>query len=108
MTDGSESRCPIRNRRSAAQPAEANGRLLCTSEQRSVRLTHTVGYVGLQYTRGVIAGAWILTAGFIGVLGNVTSIAAGALILGFGLLPPLILILRGGSAPVHNSREPRG
>jgi hypothetical protein len=29
----------------------------------------------------------------------VTSIAAGALILGFGLLPPLILILRGSTAP---------
>lgn len=56
------------------------------------------GGVGLQYTRGALAGAWILTAGFIGVLGNVTSIAAGALILGFGLLPPLILILRGRTA----------
>jgi hypothetical protein len=56
----------------------------------------------------VIAGAWILTAGFIGVLGNVTSIAAGALILGFGLLPPLILILRGSTAPVHSGREPPG
>lgn len=67
-----------------------------------------MGYVGLQYTRGVIAGAWILTAGVIGVLGNVTSIAAGALILGFGLLPPLILILRGSTAPVHSGREPPG
>ena len=39
--------------------------------------------------------------GLLGVLGNVTSIGAGALILGFGLLLPLILILRGkhGSQP---------
>ena len=67
-----------------------------------------MGYVGLHYTKGALAGAWILTAGFIGVLGNVTSIGAGALILGFGLLPPLILILRRNTAPVHDSRGPRG
>ena len=45
--------------------------------------------------KGSLAGGWILAAGLIGVLGNVTSIAAGALILGFGLLPPLVLMLRG-------------
>jgi hypothetical protein len=52
----------------------------------------------LEFKKCALAGAWILTAGLLGVLGNVTSIAAGVLILGFGLLLPLILILRGSTA----------
>jgi hypothetical protein len=57
----------------------------------------TVALVKLDYTKGALYGAWILTAGLVGVLGDVTSMWAGALILGFGVLPPLILILRGSS-----------
>ena len=61
----------------------------------------------LYHAKAALAGAWILTAGLIGVLGNVTSFRAGALILGFGLLPPLILVLRGSAAvPVHHRRGP--
>jgi hypothetical protein len=51
--------------------------------------------MGLDYRKGALAAGWILTAGLIGVLGNVTSLGAGALIFGFGLLPPLVLVLRG-------------
>ena len=54
------------------------------------------------HSKAALAGAWVLTAGLIGVLGNVTSIGAGALILGFGLLPPLLLIPRGNPVPVPN------
>ena len=42
------------------------------------------------HTKIALAGAWIMTVGLIGVLGNVTSIAAGALVLGCGLVPPLL------------------
>jgi len=56
-----------------------------------------------QHARGALAGAWILAAGLIGVLGNVTSIGAGALILGFGLAPPLLLMLRGRPGSIRNS-----
>jgi hypothetical protein len=52
-----------------------------------------------QYRKGALAGGWIVTAGLIGVLGNVTSMGAGALILGLGLIPPLILMLRVGAPP---------
>ena len=61
------------------------------------------------HTNAALAGAWILTAGLIGVLGNVTSLAAGGLILALGLLPPLILILRArpvAGVLVHNSGRP--
>jgi hypothetical protein len=57
------------------------------------------------HTKAALAGAWILTAGLIGVMGNVTSIGAGAMILGLGLVPPLVLmLLRGTPVPVHNRR----
>jgi membrane-bound ClpP family serine protease len=57
------------------------------------------------HTKAALAGAWILTAGLIGVMGNVTSIGAGAVILGFGLVPPLVLmLLHGTPVPVHNRR----
>ena len=42
--------------------------------------------------RVALAGAWIMTAGLIGVLGNVTTIAAGGLVLGCGLVPPLLVL----------------
>ncbi len=43
-----------------------------------------------QHTKVALASAWIMTAGLIGALGNMTSIAAGALVLGCGLVPPLL------------------
>ena len=35
-----------------------------------------------QHTKVALASAWIMTAVLIGALGNMTSIAAGALVLG--------------------------
>ena len=59
------------------------------------------------HAKTALAGAWILTTGLIGVLGNVTSIGAGALTLGFGLLPPLVLLLlRGTPVPASNRGRP--
>jgi hypothetical protein len=59
-------------------------------------------------TKAAVAGAWILTAGLIGVLGNVTSMGAGVLVLGCALIPPLVLMLPGWSpVPVHNRRSRR-
>jgi hypothetical protein len=55
----------------------------------------------LQHTKGVLAGAWILAAGLIGVLGDVTSMAAGAVVLGVGLVPPLLMLL-GRTTPIRN------
>ena len=60
------------------------------------------------HAKVALVGAWILTAGLIGVLGNVTSMGAGALILGFGLVPPVVLmVLRRAPVPVRN-RGPLG
>ena len=36
-----------------------------------------------------IAATWILAAGLLGLAGNVTSIGAAAVVLGFGLVPPI-------------------
>jgi hypothetical protein len=58
------------------------------------------------HSKAALAGVWILAAGLVGVMGNVTSMSVGALILGFGLLPPLILILRGNAvAGPHRTRS---
>ena len=43
---------------------------------------------------GALAATWILAAGLVGFLGNVTSVGGGALVLGFGLVPPVLLMLR--------------
>ena len=59
-----------------------------------------------RHSKAALAGVWILAAGLIGVMGNVTSMGVGALILGFGLLPPLIIILRGNAvAGPHRTRS---
>jgi hypothetical protein len=42
---------------------------------------------------GAAAGMWILAAGLVGLLGNVTSIGGAAVVLGFGLVPPVLLML---------------
>lgn len=45
-------------------------------------------------TLGALAGTWILAAGVIGVVGNVTSIPGTAMVLGFGLVPPMLMMLQ--------------
>jgi hypothetical protein len=49
--------------------------------------------MGLQQTNAV-AASWILAAGLIGLAGNVTSISGAAMVLGFGLVPPILMVLR--------------
>ena len=57
-------------------------------------MTRTVPLMQSQQTNGAMAGTWILGAGLIGLLGNVTSIGGAAMVLGFGLAPPMLLMLR--------------
>ena len=47
-----------------------------------------------QPPNGALAATWILGAGLLGVLGNVTSIGGAAVFLGLGLVPPMFLIVR--------------
>ena len=47
----------------------------------------------LRQMHGAAAGMWILAAGLVGLLGNVTSIGGAAVVLGFGLVPPVLLML---------------
>jgi hypothetical protein len=47
-----------------------------------------------QQLNGALAATWILGAGVLGLLGNVTSIGGAATVLGLGLVPPMLLILR--------------
>jgi hypothetical protein len=50
-----------------------------------------------------LAATWILGAGVVGLVGNVTSIGGATMVLGLGLVPPMLvtlLVLRWRD-PVH-------
>jgi hypothetical protein len=51
-----------------------------------------------QRKNGAVAATWILAAGLVGVVGNVTSIGGAALVLVFGLVPPILMTLRWNTA----------
>ena len=61
-------------------------------------MRRTVLLVQLEQANGAVAATWILSAGLIGLLGNVTSLGGAAMVLGFGLVPPILLMLRWGPA----------
>jgi hypothetical protein len=82
----------------AAQPRRAD-RAVCSSEQRAFRTRRTVPFMQFQQANGALAATWILGAGLIG-LGDVTSVAGVATVLGVGLVPPMLLMLR-WTRPVH-------
>ena len=54
-----------------------------------------------------VAATWILASGLIGLAGNVTTIGGAALMLGFGLVPPIIIMLRWNDAPQPLSERVR-
>lgn len=58
-----------------------------------------VPFMQLQQTNGAVAATWILASGLVGFVGNVTSIGGAALVLGFGLVPPILLMLRWSDPP---------
>lgn len=45
-----------------------------------------------RHTASAIGAGWILAAGVIGVMANVTSVGAAVLLVVFGLVPPLIMV----------------
>ena len=53
----------------------------------------TVPFMQLQQTNGAVAAMWILVSGLVGFAGNVTSIGGAALVLVFGLVPPILMML---------------
>jgi hypothetical protein len=58
----------------------------------------------LQQMNGAIAATWILAAGLMGVVGNVTSIGGGAMVLGCGLVPPILMMLMANPAQAVSVR----
>jgi hypothetical protein len=46
----------------------------------------------LQQWSGAGAATWIVAAGLIGLVSNVTSIGGAAVVLGVGLVPPILLM----------------
>jgi hypothetical protein len=62
-------------------------------------MRRTVPLMQLQQAYGAFGATWILTAGLIGLVGNVTSIVGGAMVLGFGLVPPMLMMLRWSGPP---------
>ena len=65
----------------------------------------TVPFMQLRQTNGAVAAMWILVAGLVGFASNVTSIGGAALVLVFGLVPPILMMLH-WSTPV-SERVPR-
>ena len=63
-------------------------------------MRRTVPLMQCQRPNGALAATWILGAGLIGLLGNVTSIGGVATVLGLGLVPPMLLMLH-WSRPVQ-------
>ena len=62
----------------------------------------------LPQTNGAVGATWILAAGLIGLVGNVTSIGGAAMVLGFGLVPPILMMLRWTDPPqVVSERVPQ-
>lgn len=53
----------------------------------------------LRHTKVTVAAVWILAAGVIGVVADVTSVGAAVLVVGFGLVPPLLMLLRWNDPP---------
>ena len=50
--------------------------------------------IRFQQPNSALAATWILGAGLIGLLGNVTSLGGAAMVLGVGLVPPMLLMLQ--------------
>jgi hypothetical protein len=51
---------------------------------------------------GMVAAVWILGAGGIAVMADVTSIGVAAVVIAFAVLPPVLLLLRPHTpAPAH-------
>ena len=65
----------------------------CTFEQRSSPVTRTVAFMQLRQPNGAAIALWIMAAGLIGFFGGVTSLAGAALVLGVGLVPPIIVLM---------------
>jgi len=63
-------------------------------------MTRTVRLMKSQQPNGTLAATWIMGAGLIGMLGNVTSLGGVAIVIGLGLVPPMLLMLR-WNRPVH-------
>jgi hypothetical protein len=51
-----------------------------------------------QQKNGAVAATWILAAGLVGFVGNVSSIGGAALVLVFGLVPPILMTLHWNTA----------
>ena len=82
-------------RRTAAGKLAAPGPSRTYAIWNSVRSTSEirVAFKPLRRTKSAIGAAWILAAGVIGVTANVTSVGGAVLLAGFGLVPPLVMLL---------------
>jgi hypothetical protein len=56
-------------------------------------MTPIVSLMVLRQQTGALAATWILAAGLIGSIGHVTSIGGAAVVLGVGLVPPILMML---------------
>ena len=65
---------------------------MCIPEQRQPPRTGTVTIMQLEHMTTAVAVAWVLTWGVIAVSFNVSSASSWILLVGPGVLPPLMLL----------------
>jgi hypothetical protein len=56
-------------------------------------MRRTVPFMQLPQRNAMVAVMWIMASGLIGFAGNVTSVRGAALVLGCGLVPPILMML---------------
>ncbi len=72
------------------------------------RMTPIVSRMVLRQQTGALAATWILAAGLIGFIGQITSIGGAAVVLGVGLVPPILMMLHRNMPVLARLRQRHG
>ena len=93
-------------RRATAYPTDWQGLplILSNTEQPQPSRTDTVTSMQLEHMKAGLALGWVLTCGVMAVSLNVSSASSWTLLMGLGVLPPLML-LRLWQAPAQTTSE---
>ena len=101
--------CDATSRRALSNVAHVDAIPLCALPYSGPRLmTTTVSLMVLRQQTGALAATWILAAGLIGFIGQVTSIGGAAVVLGVGLVPPILMMLHWNMPALARSRQRHG
>jgi hypothetical protein len=86
--------CDRSEMRAAALSRTAHPPPVCSWVQSRSPAPGYSAIVYIDYARAAVAPVWIVTAGLVGLFGNVTTLRGAALVLGLGLIPPMLLMFQ--------------